>query len=110
MEEVVQHGLALEQTEKNSEAMGKKEEEEKDVRRLVEEEVARLNLKQLKKKKKSKGVKCQTCPRETHDEGRECAGLKAEECFSCGEKGHFQGAPICTGKRKKAEKVIKTGG
>ena len=42
LEEVVQHRLALEQTEKNSEAMGKKEEEEKDVRRLVEEAVARL--------------------------------------------------------------------
>ena len=60
------------------------------------------------KKKKSKG-KCQTCPRETHDEGRECAGLKAEECFSCGEKGHFQGAPICTGKKKeRTGKVVKS--
>lgn len=42
-------------------------------------------------------------------EGRECVGLKAEECFTCGGKGHFQEAPICTGKKKneKTGKVIK---
>ena len=100
-EEVVQYGLALEQTE-NSEAMGKKEEEEKDIRRPVEEEVGRLKLKQPKKKKKSKGG-CQTCSWESHDEKRECAGLRAKECFSCGKKGHFQGAPICSGKEEREE-------
>ena len=42
---------------------------------------------------------CQTCSRESHREGTECPGALADKCFICEKPGHFEGAPICSGKK-----------
>merc|ERR1711974_382477 len=51
--------------------------------------------------KEVKDVKlgCQTCSRESHREGTECPGVLADKCFVCEKPGHFEGAPICSGKK-----------
>ena len=105
LEETVKLGLAYEQTNTKAAAMGSNKDEKarSSVRRLVEEEVARLSLSPGGSSEK---VKCQTCSGK-HKVGFNCPGKKCQKCFDCGEKGHFKGAPICkTPKNKKPVKKL----
>ena len=62
------------------------------VRRMVKEEVNRLN--QGSTGGQSTRIHCQTCARK-HVSGFDCLGKKCQRCFECGEAGHFKGAPNC---------------
>ena len=89
--------------------MGKNDGEDSRIHRL-EEEVARLHSEKknssFQKKKDTQNQKCQTCPDGKRHEGKECYGKKSKECYDCKEAGHFKGAQMCKGKKKK--KVEKT--
>ena len=91
LDETIKLGLAHEQSEAKAAIMENKDDKSNDVRKIVEEEVARLNT------DRSVKLKCQTCTG-FHKSGFKCPGKKCEKCFSCGEKGHFKGAPLCKGK------------
>ena len=104
--EVVKLGLAYEQSTSKAKTMGKSEGEESRIHRL-EEEVARLQSEKknfsFQNRKDTKKQKCQTCPDGKRHEGKECFGKKSKECYDCKESGHFKGAQMCKGKKKKKE-------
>ena len=113
LEAVVKLGLAYEQSNTKSKAMGGRDAESDRIQRL-EEDVARFKLKEKKTAKAGQVAghktgqltsRCPTCPDGKRHEGRECFGKKSKECHECKEPGHFKGAPACKKKKKKVRKV-----
>ena len=101
-------GLAYEQSTSKAKSMGKNDGEDSRIHRL-EEEVARLQSEKknssFQKKKDTQNQKCQTCPDGKRHEVKECYGKKSKDCK---EAGHFKGAQMCKGKKKKkAEKTVR---
>ena len=100
LDDLVKLGLAYEHTNTKSDQLGGSKDQDASVRRVIQEEVKRMNNGALATPGQQIKVKCQTCTRK-HNSGVECPGLKCKECFDCREPGHFKGAPCCKKPKKK---------
>ena len=113
-DDTIKYGLALEQGEKKVEQLrGQKEQVRKEDERVaaLEEQVRALQSDQKTRRRSSGGAggsggsrkdqkssSCQSCTRPWHNGS--CPGLKVD-CYKCGKKGHFSGAPMCKNTKKK---------
>ena len=100
LDDLVKLGLAHEHTNTKSDQLGNTNDQDASVRRVIQEEVRRMNNEASAAPNQQFKIKCQTCTRK-HKSGAECPGLKCKECFDCREPGHFKGAPCCKKPKKK---------
>ena len=81
LDDLVKLGLAYEHTNTKSDQLGGSKDQDASVRRVIQEEVKRMNDGASATPGQQTKVKCQTCTRK-HNPGAECPGLKCKECLT----------------------------
>ena len=100
-EDIIKHGVAMEQGEKKVSRVNKEGVDKTDDRvAQLEEQVRALQTGRGSKE----GKKCKTCTYKEHRTGK-CPGLKLE-CHDCKKLGHMRGAEICKEPKKTKPKNV----